>query len=117
MPIVAGQAALNIFLASWLYVEYVHNVFMQNYMAKFWSANAAAVSIGIIAAGAIAGGSILAFARRGIRGDSLKASQLEQTESTVTLAALDICPFCNTALVTLSENRFQCRRCRRYFKK
>ena len=117
LAILVAQAALNVLLSSWLYNEYVHNKFLQEYMAKFWTANIMPVSLGLVAAGMIAGGSFLAFSRREAKNHLLKSPQQKQVEVPRGLAALDVCPFCNIGLVTLSDNRFQCRKCHRYFKK
>jgi hypothetical protein len=114
------QSILNVFLAVWLYNEYVHNRFMQDYLANTFSSVSIAVPIGLLASAAIAGGSFTAYSRRhqvsiGNGPHSLKAEVLAGSEGT--LAVLDTCPFCNVPLKNISENRFQCRKCRRYFKK
>jgi hypothetical protein len=114
------QSILNIFLATWLYNEYVHNRFMQDYLANTFSSVSIAVPIGLLVSAAIAGGSFTAYSRRhqvGIGNGShpLKAEVLAGSDST--LAVLDTCPLCSVPLKNISENRFQCRRCRRYFKK
>jgi hypothetical protein len=114
------QSILNIFLAAWLYNEYVHNKFMQDYLAYTFSSISIAVPIGLLASAAIAGGSFTAYSRRhqvsiGKRSHPLKAEILAGSEGT--LAVPDTCPFCSVPLKNISENRFQCRKCRRYFKK
>jgi hypothetical protein len=114
------QSILNVFLAVWLYNEYVHNRFMQDYLANTFSSISIAVPIGLLAFAAIAGGSFTAYSRRhqvsiGNGPHSLKAEVLAGSEGA--LAVLDTCPFCNVPLKNISENRFQCRKCRRYFKK
>jgi hypothetical protein len=114
------QSLLNIFLAAWLYNEYVHNRFMQDYLASAFSSVNIAVPIGLLASAAIAGGSFTAYSRRhqvsiGNGSHPLKAGVLVGSEGT--LAVLDTCPFCSVPLKNISENRFQCRKCRRYFKK
>jgi hypothetical protein len=114
------QSILNIFLAAWLYNEYVHNKFMQDYLANTFSSISIAVPIGLLASAAIAGGSFTAYSRRhqvsiGKRSHPLKAEILAGSEGT--LAVPDTCPFCSVPLKNISENRFQCRKCRRYFKK
>jgi len=114
------QSILNVFLAVWLYNEYVHNRFMQDYLASAFSSVNIAVPIGLLASAAIAGGSFTAYSRRhqvsiGNGSHSLKAGGLVGSEGT--LAALDTCPFCSVPLKNISENRSQCRKCRRYFKK
>ncbi len=114
------QSILNIFLAAWLYNEYVHNRFMQDYLTNTFSSVSIAVPIGLLASAAIAGGSFTAYSRRhqvsiGKGSNPLKAAVLAGSEGT--LAVLDTCPFCSLPLKNISENRFQCRKCRRYFKK
>jgi hypothetical protein len=114
------QSILNVFLAVLLYNEYVHNRFMQDYLANSFSSVSIAVPIGLLASAAIAGGSFTAYSRRhqvsiGNGPHPLKAEVLAGSEGT--LAVLDTCPFCSVPLKNISENRFQCRKCRRYFKK
>jgi len=114
------QSILNIFLAAWLFNEYVHNRFMQDYLASTFSSVGIAVPIGLLASAAIAGGSFTAYSRRhqlsiGKGSNPLKAEVLAGSEGS--LAVLDTCPFCSVPLKNISENRFQCRKCRRYFKK
>src|SRR5712692_7252038 len=109
------QSILNIFLAAWLYNEYVHNRFMQDYLANAFSSVSIAVPIGLLASAAIAGGSFTAYSRRHQvsigNGSHLKAEVLVGSEGT--LAVLDTCPFCSVPLKNISVNRFQCRKCRR----
>jgi len=117
---IAVQSILNIFLAAWLYNEYLHNRFMQDYLANTFSSVSIAVPIGLLVSAAIAGGSLTAYSRRhqvsiGNGSHPLKAEMLAGSEGT--LAVLDTCPFCSVQLKNISENRFQCRKCRRYFKK
>ncbi len=117
---IAVQSILNIFLAAWLYNEYVHNRFMQDYLASAFSSVNIAVPLGLLASAAIAGGSFTAYSRRhqvsiGKGSHRLKAEVLAGPEGT--MAVLDTCPFCSVPLKNISENRFQCRKCRRYFKK
>jgi hypothetical protein len=114
------QSILNIFLALWLYNEYVHNRFMQDYLANTFSSVSIAIPIGLLASAAIAGGSFTVYSRRhqvriGNGSRPLKADVLAGSEGA--LSVLDTCPFCNVSLKNISENRFQCRKCRRYFKK
>jgi hypothetical protein len=114
------QSILNVFLVAWLFNEYVHNRFMQDYLANTFSSVSIALPIGLLASAAIAGGSFTAYSRRhhvGIGNGShpLKAEMLVGSEGTI--AVLDTCPFCRVPLKNISENRFQCRKCRRYFKK
>jgi hypothetical protein len=118
--VIGTQSALNIFLAIWLYNEYLHNRFMQDYLASAFSTVNFALPIGLIASAAIAGGSFTAYSRRhhittGHISPGLKAEAF--AGSAEKLAVLDTCPFCSVPLKNISENRFQCRKCRRYFKK
>src|SRR5207245_5919412 len=88
---IAVQSILNISLAAWLYNEYTHNRFMQDYLANTFSSVSIAVPIGLLVSAAIAGGSFTAYSRRhqvGIGNGShhLKAEVLAGSDST--LAAL-----------------------------
>jgi hypothetical protein len=118
--VIGAQSALNLFLASSLYNEYVHNRFMQDYLASTFSSMSSALPIGLVVSAAIAGGSFTAYSRRhhasiGRRSLGLKTEMIAGSEEK--LAILDTCPFCSVPLKNISENRFQCRKCRRYFKK
>jgi len=118
--VIGIQSVFNIFLASSLYNEYAHNRFMQDYLASTFSFMSIALPIGLVASAAIAGGSFTAYSRRhhvstGHTSLGLKTQMLAGSEEK--LAILDTCPFCTVPLRNISENRFQCRKCRRYFKK
>ncbi|HEV2119620.1 MAG TPA: hypothetical protein VGS11_05900 [Candidatus Bathyarchaeia archaeon] len=118
--VIGAQSVLNIFLAGWLYNEYVHNRFMQDYLSSTFSPTSLALPVGLVAVAAVAGGSLTAYSRRhhistGRISLGLKTEMLAGTEEK--LALLDTCPFCSVPLKNISENRFQCRKCRRYFKK
>ncbi len=118
--VIGVQSALNVFLAIWLYNEYVHNRFMQDYLASTFSSMSFALPVGLLASAAIAGGSLTAYSRRrqittGHIGPGLKTEAF--AGSAEKLATLDACPFCSVPLKNISGNRFQCRKCRRYFKK
>ena len=118
--VIGAQSALNIFLAIWLYNEYVHNRFMQDYLASTFSSMSFALPVGLLASAAIAGGSLTAYSRRHqiTRGQIAPGLKTEAfAGSAEKLATLDTCPFCSIPLKNISENRFQCRKCRRYFKK
>jgi hypothetical protein len=116
--LVAAQLVLNVSLAVWLYNEYLHNPFMQMYMSGVWSGiwPEAALSIGI-AAGAAA---TLTVYRRGhlnmILKDAAAIGVAQPVGTSAHLATIDMCPFCDMPLKTISEGRLQCRNCRRYFK-
>ncbi len=118
--VIGVQSALNVFLAIWLYNEYVHNRFMQDYLASTFSSMSFALPVGLLAFAAIAGGSLTAYSRRHqiTRGQISPGLKTEAfAGSAEKLATLDTCPFCSLPLKNISENRFQCRKCRRYFKK
>jgi hypothetical protein len=118
--LIGAQSVLNIFLALWLYDEYVHNRFMQDYLASTLSSMSLALPVGLLASAAIAGGSFTAYSRRhqvtmGRVSPGLKIEAFAGSEEI--LPIVDTCPFCSVPLKNISENRFQCRKCRRYFKK
>ena len=116
--LVVAQLVLNVALGVWLYNEYLHNRYMQLYMAGLWSVvwPETALAFGI-AVGAI--GTISLY-RRGHLNMIIKTpAEMAGTQAmgtSASLAAIDMCPFCDTPLKTISEGRLQCRNCRRYFK-
>jgi hypothetical protein len=117
--VIGAQLALNIFLAAWLSNEYIHNRFMQDYLVSTFSTMSFAIPVGLLAFAAIVGGSFSAYSRRhhistGRVAPGLKTEMFVGPEEP---AILDTCPFCSAPLKNISENRFQCRKCRRYFKK
>jgi hypothetical protein len=118
--VIGTQSVLNILLASWLYNEYAHNRFMQDYLTSTFSSVGLALPVGLLASAVIVGGSFTAYSRRhqsalGRRSLGLKTEAFAGSEEK--LAILDTCPFCSVPLKNISDNRFQCRKCRRYFKK
>jgi hypothetical protein len=93
---------------------------MQDYLASTFSTMSFALPVGLLAVAAIAGGSFTAYSRRhhisiGRATPGLKTEMFGGSEEKLT--TLDTCPFCSVPLKNISENRFQCRKCRRYFKK
>jgi hypothetical protein len=111
--LIIAQLVVNVSLAVWLYNEYVHNPFMQDYLSNTWSAIWPVVTIvGLVAIGA--GG----FGAYRWRQDSVVTGKSSGVgmEVGANLTTLDICPFCDVPLKTISEGRLQCRNCRRYFK-
>ena len=115
--LVAAQLVVNVLLGAWLYDEYLHNPFMQEYLASAWSTAWPIVAVFLgIAVGAFG---VFVVYRRGHL-----ASQMERTSSPSNslvgsldnLEPIENCPFCNLPLKTISEGRLQCRNCRRYFK-
>jgi hypothetical protein len=120
LVIVTGQSLVNVTLAAWLYVEYAHNRFGQEYLSSFLTTNLLPISVAIVLAVGIPGGAYLALSKRiWVGGTSLVSSSLSLADSVSPskLEVLDHCPVCNVPLKALSENRFQCRNCHRYFKK
>jgi hypothetical protein len=119
--LVAAQLVINVSLAVWLYNEYLHNPFMQAYVSNVWSAilPGVAVAAGVAAGAACVVGAFLVYNRRRlgmIPEDEDAAGEAASVASTSSLETLDVCPFCETPLKTISEGRLQCRSCRRYFK-
>jgi hypothetical protein len=111
--LIVAQLVVNVSLALWLFNEYVHNPFMQDYLSNTWSAIWPVVTvIGVVAIGAGA------FGAYRWRQDSVVTGKSNGVgiEVGANLTTLDICPFCNVPLKTLAEGRLQCRSCRRYFK-
>ncbi len=115
-----AQSVVNVLLALWLYDEYVHNVFMQQYLSNLWGSIGTLVAVGALVTAILAVGLILYTRKMGI---SLSNSAVEVMKGAqangeqATLKTMDTCPFCNSQLRSLSNERFQCRKCKRYFKK
>ncbi len=116
LALTSGQLVVNLFLASWLVSEYLHNPFMQQYLSNIWTSSATIISIGIVLAAIVVLGSYIAVFRRMAMERSDSASTVDPASS-ASLKALDVCPVCNSVLKELSPNRFQCKSCHRYFKK
>ncbi|MBO0888819.1 hypothetical protein J2P12_06940 [Candidatus Bathyarchaeota archaeon] len=116
--LVVAQLVLNVSLGVWLYNEYLHNRYLQEYMAGVWSAiwpeTALAVGIALGVAGT------LTLYLRGHLNMIIKtpteAAGTQAIGASASLATIDMCPFCDAPLKTISEGRLQCRSCRRYFK-
>jgi hypothetical protein len=116
LALTSGQLIVNLFLASWLVSEYLHNQFMQQYLSNLWTTNSTIISTAIATVAVAVSGSYYAiFRRMGLDQSDIATS--DGPSSTNTLTALDVCPVCNNALKELSPSRFQCRSCHRYFKK
>jgi len=112
-----AQSIANILLIAWLYNEYVHNVFMQQYLSNMWAASGNMIAIIVlIATAGIAG---LVFYARQLRVSPSIDSEKSRQENSQTsmLTPIDACPVCNSSLRSLSASRVQCRKCKRYFKK
>ncbi len=117
LALTTGQLLVNLFLASWLVSEYLHNPFMQQYLSNLWTVDATIISIGIVLAAVVVLSSYLTLFRRMAATDTSDNGSAKGAASLTSLTALDVCPVCNNALKELSQNRFQCRNCHRYFKR
>src|SRR5712692_710989 len=110
-----AQSVVNVLLALWLYDEYVHNVFMQQYLSNLWGSIGTLVAVGALVTAILAVGLILYTRKMGI---SLSNSAVEVMKGAqangeqATLKTMDTCPFCNSQLRSLSNERFQCRKCK-----
>lgn len=116
--IIGGQSLAIAALALWLYVEYLHNPFMREYVSNVWATIWPETTVAL--SGIIIGGVALTVYQRkhnrsvaDARGVKVSTGGMEKSGD---LASLDSCPFCNIPLKHLSGNRFQCRQCRRYYK-
>jgi hypothetical protein len=117
---IGAQSVLNVILAVSLLNEYLHNTFMQDYLANTFSSTNFILPVGLAAAVAVAGGSYSVYSRRSQNSMAQESVELTKGKSSGSgnkLSVMDTCPFCNLPLKNISENRFQCRKCRRYFKK
>ena len=116
--LIVAQFALNLSLAIWLYIEYLHNPFMQAYMSSLWSTISAWVTITAgVAIGIVA--SLVAYNRgrlTRIVGSTTPQGYTEGVGTSENLSPIDVCPYCDKRLKIISEGRLQCRNCRRYFK-
>ena len=117
---IGAQSVVNVLLAVSLLNEYFHNRFMQDYLANMFPGYTFILPIGLVAAAAVAGGSYTVYSRRGQTSMPEETSEMPKEESLVSKKKLPVtgtCPFCNVSLKIVSENRFQCRKCHRYFRK
>jgi hypothetical protein len=117
---IGAQSVVNAILAVSLFNEYLHNKFMQDYLANTLSSASLILPVGLLVAIAVAGGAYTVYSRRSqdsMAQESVELAKKESPGSDRKLAVMDTCPFCNLPLKNISENRFQCRKCRKYFKK
>src|ERR1700756_4326127 len=91
LALTSGQLLVNLFLASWLVSEYLHNPFMQQYISKLWTTNSTLISIGIGLMVAVILGSYLAFFSKMTTLGATKNEPNDPTSST-SLKPLDVCP-------------------------
>ena len=117
---IGAQSVVNVLLAVSLLNEYLHNRFMQDYLANTFPGYTFILPVGLIAAVAVAGGSYTVYSRRSQNMMSQEKNEIPTEESLGSAKKLPVtgmCPFCNVSLKIISENRFQCRKCHRYFRK
>ena len=117
---IGAQSVLNVLLTISLLNEYLHNRFMQDYLANALPSYTFILPVGLVAAVAVAGGSYTVYSRRSQTSMSQETSEVPKEESLGSAKKLPVtgmCPFCNVSLKIISENRFQCRKCHRYFRK
>ena len=117
---IGAQSVVNVLLAVSLLNEYFHNRFMQDYLANTFPGYTFLLPVGLVAAVAVAGGSYTIYSRRSQTSMPEDASEVPKEETLVSKKKLPVtgtCPFCNVSLKIISENRFQCRQCHRYFRK
>ena len=117
---IGAQSVVNVLLAVSLLNEYLHNRFMQDYLANTFLGYTFMLPAGLIAAIAVAGGSYTVYSRRSqtsMSQETIDVPKEESPGSAKKLPVTGICPFCNVSLKIISENRFQCRKCHRYFRK
>ena len=115
-----AQSVVNVLLALWLYDEYIHNVFMQQYLSNLWGTIGTIVSVGTLVAVILVVALVLYSKKIGISRPNSNVEPVKGVQATgeqSTLKTMDSCPFCDSQLRSLSNERFQCRKCKRYFKK
>lgn len=114
-----AQSAVNVVLALWLYDEYVHNVFMQQYLSNLWGTIGTLVTVGTLIAVIAAVGLVVYSKKIGISlsNSTVDAVKGVQSKGESALKTMDTCPVCDSQLRSLSNERFQCPKCKRYFKK
>jgi hypothetical protein len=116
--IIGGQSLAIAALALWLYMEYLHNPFMREYMSNVWASiwPETTIALSALLIGVV---SLTVYRQKYNRSFADQRTARVSTggvEKSGELQSLDTCPFCNVPLKHLSGNRFQCRQCRRYFK-
>jgi hypothetical protein len=109
-----AQSLVNILLAGWLYNEYLHNVFMRQYLSNLWTTSgtillmtASLATVGIAAL-------VLSIKRSTTMPSEL---DIQSPHVEMVLKPIDSCPVCDSPLRELSSSRVQCRKCKRFFKK
>ncbi len=116
--IIGGQSVAIAALALWLYMEYLHNPFMREYVSNVWASiwPETTIAISALLIGVVSLAVYQQKYHRSFGDQSTARVSTGGVERSGQLQSLDTCPFCNVPLKHLSGNRFQCRQCRRYFK-
>ncbi len=124
--VMLAEAGVILFLGFWMLEEYAHNVYLQDYVASFWVVNwwvAPAAAAALVVVGGISyyvgGGSGLnhVMPERKSAGEVRVALAQKELETNSGVMVMDVCPFCNSQLRMVGEDRFHCRKCKRYFKR
>jgi len=121
------EAAVILFLGFWMLEEYANNVYLQDYVASFWAVNwwvAPAAVAALVIVGGISyylglgrNGMDEAMPERKTAGEVRVALAQKELMTNSGVMVMDVCPFCNSSLRMVGEDRFHCRKCKRYFKR
>ena len=116
--IIGGQSLAIAALAFWLYMEYLHNPFMREYLSNVWASiwPETTIALSALLIGVVSLTVYRQKYHRSFADERMARVSTGSIEKSGELQSLDTCPFCNVPLKHLSGNRFQCRQCRRYFK-
>lgn len=123
--VIIGQSVVIAFLGFWMLEEYANNIYLQDYVSNFWASDWWVVPMVVAAVAAISGvvyyagiGRTSATEEDGVKSGKVlgKVAQQEMVTSGG-VVVMDVCPFCNVPLRVVGEDRYHCRKCRRYFKR
>lgn len=121
--LIIGQSIVIAFLGFWMAEEYANNVFLQEYISGFWAVDWWVFPTILVVAGVLIGAGIF-LNGRGMKEQTVvkggKASAKVSQQEIVTsggVVVMDVCPFCNVPLRVVGEDRYHCRKCKRYFKR
>ena len=118
--VILAETVVIAFLGFWISQEYMNNVYLRDYVAGFWAINwwvapatvAALVIVGVIAY-------YMGVGTEEMEEEPDKRSKASIQREILTnsgMVVMDVCPFCNLPLRSVGEDRFQCRKCKRYYK-